>query len=513
MNKKQFYTNSVSGIIQLLFTALLTFICIPIFISKLGVVNYGIFAIISLIGNLTVFANLGFSTMLTKYLSEQGKCDESDFDILVTIVLMLIVISIPSFLIIYFNQFFLIKLFKIPIQSLAPSKTLYICLVFANIFLFLGQVSIAIIAALQKIYINNLLQFINAAIYWISIIIVVSLGYGLGEIGYLILASAIIWFVLSFVIAFKNWGKLNYFGVIDNFKRIVKKQLVFGSKIYVAGIVIFLFEPMTKLLISSFIGIKEVGYFDIAIKVKNQLQGVIARLFDPFFPFISQLKDMGKIKFAVIDIAQKYFLIAIPFTASLIFIVKPLLTLWLGNSNNPDIIFGCILIPVSYLLFSSSILPVYFFLISKGLAGKTIILHMSNAVVNASIIFLLYKKLGYTSVVLGISGGIFSSFLFGIYYQKKYLGIMLFESFNQLQDFLLSFIIIITFNGVYCYFESNIYLQVIGIVTITIILTIFTYRWLALVNIKDIKMYLGADNHVSDFLIKLFIKSKNGTFK
>jgi len=37
--------------------------------------------------------------------------------------------------------------------------------------------------------------------------------------------------------------------------------------------VAFFIEPLTKILISHFIGIREVGFFDIALKVKAQFQG------------------------------------------------------------------------------------------------------------------------------------------------------------------------------------------------------------------------------------------------
>ena len=62
VTKKTLINNSLSGLVQLIITALLTFICIPVFINKLGVELYGVFAIVSVIGNLNIFANLGLNT-------------------------------------------------------------------------------------------------------------------------------------------------------------------------------------------------------------------------------------------------------------------------------------------------------------------------------------------------------------------------------------------------------------------------------------------------------------------
>ena len=50
--KKVLINNSISGVCQLVITALLTFFSIPVFIHKLGTDLYGVFALVSVIGNL-----------------------------------------------------------------------------------------------------------------------------------------------------------------------------------------------------------------------------------------------------------------------------------------------------------------------------------------------------------------------------------------------------------------------------------------------------------------------------
>ena len=80
--KKVLINNSISGVCQLVITALLTFFSIPVFIHKLGTDLYGVFALVSVIGNLNLFTNLGLDVSLTKFIAEQGKSTESDKDIL-----------------------------------------------------------------------------------------------------------------------------------------------------------------------------------------------------------------------------------------------------------------------------------------------------------------------------------------------------------------------------------------------------------------------------------------------
>ena len=85
--KKVLINNSLSGVCQLVITALLTFFSIPIFIHKLGTELYGVFALVSVIGNLNLFTNLGLDVALTKFIAEQGKSVESDKDILMSLLL------------------------------------------------------------------------------------------------------------------------------------------------------------------------------------------------------------------------------------------------------------------------------------------------------------------------------------------------------------------------------------------------------------------------------------------
>jgi len=138
VNKKLFMKNSFSGVVQKILIAILTFFTIPVFILKLGSEGYGIFATVSVIGDLSRIANIGFHIALIKYLSIQGKTKESAIDIVVAFVGMSVIIVPVSILMIIFNKFVLVSILNISAVNLAQSKMLYIYLVLANMLLFLG---------------------------------------------------------------------------------------------------------------------------------------------------------------------------------------------------------------------------------------------------------------------------------------------------------------------------------------------------------------------------------------
>jgi O-antigen/teichoic acid export membrane protein len=80
-------------------------------------------------------------------------------------------------------------------------------------------------------------------------------------------------------------------------------------------------------------GIAYVGYYDIAIKLKGQAAALFARLYYPLFPFFSKENNPRLISFYVKDIEQKSFILLTPIIISIIFLLEPLVDIWLGNNE------------------------------------------------------------------------------------------------------------------------------------------------------------------------------------
>ena len=110
VKKKTLVNNSISGVILLVITALLTFLCIPVFINKLGTELYGVFALVTVIGNLNIFTNIGLDAALTKFITEQGQSEDSNKDIITSLLLSSSLVILISSLVFCF-RFFLLREF------------------------------------------------------------------------------------------------------------------------------------------------------------------------------------------------------------------------------------------------------------------------------------------------------------------------------------------------------------------------------------------------------------------
>jgi len=424
MSKNTLIKNSVTGVIQFVLTAILTLVSVPIFIHKLGLELYGIFALVSVIGNLNMLSNFGLNSSLLVYVAQQGKSKESNYDIVVTQILMIGITTIFTILVIIFKEQIVSDLFSVPEQYSNQAGLLLVYLSIANSLLLIGQINTAIIDALQMIYLSNISQFFYGIIYWGGIIIIVTLGGDLADVGFVALCAAMIWAIIVFMISRYLWGKMEIKGLKNEFKRVVVKQIAYGSKIYFSGLVGFLFEPLSKILLSNFIGLNAVAFFEIGSRIKGQINGILTKIIYPFLPFIANRPINIELKRKVFDLSKKIQLIVLPISIIAGFSLSILVKLWIGEHNYFISSVFVITMSTTVLIFSVPILPIYQYLAAKNLGDKNIWIQLSSVVVNIIIFFALYKVIGLYSILISNTLAFLASYSLGNYYQGKYLDII-----------------------------------------------------------------------------------------
>ena len=504
--KKLLIKNSVYGVIQTLLSALILFASIPVFINELGSEAYGLFALVMVIGNLNGFVNLGLTSALVKFLAEQGKTEESNVDIAVNLILTTILMLPLSLLSIYLNKFVLIEILGISESLYGQAKWLYIFSIIANLLLFIGQGFKAVVDALQKIYISSMLQLLYNMLYWGLILIFILLGWNLFGVGLSILLSASVWFILSFIYMKKEWGRILSSKLKSNFIISAKKLFNYGVRVYASGAIGFFYEPFSKILISHFIGVTEVGFYDMALRLRNQLWGLVTKLFTPLYPFISEQKEKHIIRKYVHEIEQKAFFVLIPIVSLIIINMYPFINLWIGE-NVEVISIASIFIISFHLLGSSTIMPVYLFLMVKDLVNKTIIIQLSIVFFNTIFFLITVNFIGFYALIIGNVAAILSSFFLALYYQKKYLDSLIFDSASQVIKLVFVFIVnLILGFALNSLLLDNDYLKISFSILIISTVSIYLYRMLRIVQKKDIEMFFGFNEKLSRVVSAILIK-------
>lgn len=503
--RKQLIINSLSGGLQLIIATFLVFFTIPIFISKLGVELYGIFSLLLVITSLNTFLNLGLNTALIKFLSEQGKTIESNYDIVTSLIIFCVVIIPATIIVIIFRDFILLHILGLPQKYLGPEiEMLFVFLILSSMLNFIGQIPVAILDSQQKIFLTNFIQIIYNILYWSLILTSLFIFSGIKYIGLGIFLASVIWFSIIVLAAIKNWNFFNLDEYNNNFKRIFIKQIGYGSKLYASGIISFFYEPVSKILLSHFIGLSSVGFFDIALRVRTQIWTFITKILYPIFPLISQLTDKEKVRLLVHDIEQKTAYLLIPVFLSVFFVTRPFINIWIGK--NVEIISISVTIMVSFFLLAVVVVPNYQYLIAKGHAAKTIYMQASNVFFNALFFLLTFRELGYYAILLANASAIVSSFLISIYYQNKYLQSLIFDDLVQFLKFILILLAGLIIGFVLNFIIENDIIKIVSLPAIFAVISIILYRELNVFSETDTRFYFGSKGRYANLFRRLLIK-------
>ncbi|NCA77640.1 MAG: hypothetical protein EOM90_15005 [Alphaproteobacteria bacterium] len=627
-SKKTLLAGSLSGVLQLLFIAALALLSIPLFIHKLGAVNYGLFSLLSLILTLPFFAGLGLNTSLVKYIARQGRSAESKSDIFAVATIQLAALLLLIALIFTCKDFFLYDILGVPedlftatqkitgaiaANPVSPATeyparslfSLFACLLFSTLFVAGMQLTRSILLGLQLAWVTNLLQMFYNLLFYGGMIVLLLLDCGLDAIGYGILAAAFIALLAALIVTRTYWKKAapepeisgrradeeldeerTKSGQVfetrnlkpetrnlkpetrNRFVASLRKQLASGLQIFSAELVAYFTEPVSGILIAHFIGIRETGYFDIAIRIKAQMQGIVTRLFDPFLPWIAGIADRDRIGRILRDVEQKYLLLSLPLVAMLPFVMKPVLDLWLGTGNNPMLTVASLAITMTFLC-TMAVLPVYYYLLSHDLTKKAILLNLATVIVNAALFLAFYQSLGfYTAVValcasaivnlavsLGIQGSKFKDQSLRIKSGIRHWPLAIREKRSRLKDqgsklkdqrskitaqsskftlfqilkssnfpistlahslvhlssgsrLALTVLVLLAANVLLFLTLSNPWFLTILVVLVTLTLSALIYKYLRLITSDDIETYLGKENWVGTVLARFFNAQK-----
>lgn len=505
MKNANIIKSSFWGVIQSISNSFLAILTIPFFIEMLGKDLYGVFSLIMVLGNLNTFINFGFNTSLIKYLSNQGKTRESQIDITTNLIILMIFILPVGFFMILFNHFIMFEVLRIPLKFLKEIQLLYFMSIFANMFIFVGQVLSGIVDSLQLVDISNKQMMTYNMIYWGLLLLTIKMGYGLNVISYVVFVSALIWFVITLRSVHRYWGNFIVSIRYDEFVFSAKKQLGFGIKLYISGLIGFFYEPFSKILISNFLGVSFVGYFDIALRFKNAVYGLSTKIVYPLFPLLASMNDFHKIQNYVTNISQKIFLMLVPIISIIIFCLPILMAIWLDEVDQIVITISVSMV-VGHLLFSVTVLPNYQFLITKGYVSKTIIIQLTNVICNFLSFYLILPFIDEYVIAVSNIIGIFSSFLLSLYFQKKHLGVFIFDNYvlpiKILLSYFVIFISIININRIIMNYNIQLFLNPVLI----IILTIFLFRYLRVLNSKELQRYFPKNSKIYYFTAKILLR-------
>lgn len=500
--KRLLVKNSIFGGLQFALGVLLTLIAVPIFNHVLGSEAYGIFAALTVFNNLNYLAGLGLNVSLIKYLTEQGKTYKSNIDILISCLISLIMVTILIILILCYDDSIL-RFLNIKSNYYYDAKRLLMLSVFGGALSVLGQVFAAILDALQKVYINNILQSASRIVYWIGIIVVLLIGKGLYEVGLIIFISNVLYFILQVYISLYHWRFFKIRFSALEIKQSAKDQLQYGGKIYASNLLWLSFEPLTKLLMARFAGLIEVGCLDIALRFKGQLWGLFGKILYPVTPYIAAEPNMEKAIRFVDRLERAITLLIIPLIAILWIAMPLLIKVWLHKNAYESILItnATFYITITYLLFNIPIIPLYSLFTIKSKPEYAVYLQIANTVTNFIILILCNHIWPFYATVISISVSVFASYTLAHFLRRKLTAHKIFNYRSIVKLGLLLGLLLLISNGI-VFFMGNGYIGVMAaLIAIFLCSIILLPRYFT--DLFDTPLYM---NKLKLSLRKIFIR-------
>ena len=157
-----------------------------------------------------------------------------------------------------------------------------------------------------------------------------------------------------------------------------------------ARMVSMLMEPFNKVIISRYIGLSEVAYYELALRGAGQLRSLYEMGLKSIMPKISELQQKTQdIRKYIINIHKKsinfILIFALPAFLGLFIFSKLVLSLWLGDSYDPQISMALRWFLFGYMINLLSV-PNYYIFMGIGHVKYCFLAHLIISVCNIVII-------------------------------------------------------------------------------------------------------------------------------
>ncbi len=326
--------NTFYYILFQLFGFLFPLILTPFIISKIGEVQFGIYALVlGLVGIFSLF-DLSISSSFVVFISKYHvKKDFSNLNKYINTGLFFyicfsLIIAAVGFV---FSKP-LLSLLNIPAElSEISLHVLYIGLL---VFFVSSAFTIfsSVLISLQKMYVTSAIGVLTGFINLAGTIIILSYGYGLPGIMWIQLISVSINNILSIIYARKSLPEINIsFRHLE--KNPVKEMTKFGAQMQISKLATFASEKYDEFLLAYFSVLSNVTYFNIANRISRTGRLIPYQLIPQIAPVASEFKakdQQEKLKELYGNITKYLILLSLPVFTFIFIFADLIITTWVG---------------------------------------------------------------------------------------------------------------------------------------------------------------------------------------
>jgi O-antigen/teichoic acid export membrane protein len=409
--------NSTYNLLRVLITVPVTLCIWPYIVRHLGKEEFGIWALVGVISSYAQLSDFGITEGLVKFVAEYDARDDSEgLNRLVNTVLCVYVFLSIAGSLVFTGLLPLIVDDILKIPALLREKALHTF--FVAILLFFGNMVLGVFGSLiigfQRMGYSNLISIVSTILTACGTIVFLNAGFGLPGLVYNNAIVSVVIAVANLVAAKRLFPSLH----IAPFRLFSRTDLAkifsFSWKVQLTNITQLMIFQIDRVLLSHYVGLSAVSYYEIANRIASQARMVIATMFSPMIPAASALHALSdETKMAgLYRRSLKYMVVAaVPCSAVVIVLAGPFVRTWIGPGYETSALTMQLLMGVYFINLLTG--PGGF--IMSGINRPEVGMRSSimAGLINLTVCFVLVKMIGYYGIIIGLfasvalSGGYF----------------------------------------------------------------------------------------------------------
>ncbi len=399
----------------------------PFIIHHIGIERYGVWAIVGVITGYFGLLDLGIGSSFIKYIAEfHTKKDTEKINQVINCGITfysIFAFAVMALACLFINPIF--RILKIPAQLY--SESLFVFWVSLTIFCVssIFSISIAIQNGLQRMDICNKIALITSIPNVAGTIFVLTHGYGLRGLiinnGIILIAGGLI----NVSMAYKILPELSLSCRFLS-KKMFGTLFGYGAKLQVARISSAISMQIDKLLITYFLSLSLVTFFQLGFSVIQQAISVVLLFLSALIPAFSEIDAQGardKLIDGYIRGTKYLALITIPFFIFIMAAAHQIMSIWMGPGYDRS----AWVIQILAIGWGTAVISGMRSVVVQAIAKTEIEMKagLIAAVFNIPLSIILITKFGFLGVAIGTSISLIASAAYGFAKLHQELGLPL----------------------------------------------------------------------------------------
>jgi O-antigen/teichoic acid export membrane protein len=400
--------NVAFSVVEVVFTSASLFVVYKLMTIYLPLREIGVWSLVAAATSMARLGDLGVGVGVTRFVAKAVAEDKGSHaaviveTALISVAGIYILLSIISFVPLYFVlKFFLSE------PQLSQGRQI---LPLALISFVLGNINgviLSALAGLQRSYVKSIVIALGSLALFASSAILMPFYHLPGVLAAQIFQAVVVlifsWIALKQIMSAlpllpSRWEL-----------RVVKELVSYGSQIQLVNVLVFFYEPLTKMIMSSFGGLEALALFEMANRLVGQTRALIVSANQSLIPAytdlsIRKLSDM----FALFDKNVRYTTISVMICLALFVFAVPATSIILLGRLDENYILISIVLAFGWFL-NTLTTPIYFLALGLGKLKYNTISHFVIAIGCAPMAIIL----GHLFGTIGVVSGATASLVFG----------------------------------------------------------------------------------------------------